>query len=119
MLNFAITVERKSRNILNAEAHLDLEEPAYPVDNQAAQAVDLLEQSMFDVLESHFTLLGKYQVELPKSTAIEKQMGAPFVRENVQLALLSQYKITKALGDYRVIQGYPVELPIKIFHYCI
>lgn len=104
---------------LNAEAHLDSEEPAYPVDNQADSVVDLLEQSMFDVLESHFTILGKYQVELPKSTAMKKQMGAPFVRETVQLALLSQYKITKALGDYRVIQGYPVEIPIKIFHYCI
>ena len=43
------------------------------------------DEPLTDIPGSHFTLLGKYEVELPRATAIYNQLWAPFNREGLSL----------------------------------
>ena len=66
---------------------------------------------------SHFTLLGKYEVELPRATAIYNQLWAPFNREGTRIALLARYEIRKHLKEHAVEN--PVEFSAQVLAYCM
>lgn len=66
---------------------------------------------------SHFTILGKYEVELPRGTAVYNQLWAPFNREGTRLALLARHEIRKHLKEHTVEN--PVEFSAQVLAYCM
>lgn len=66
---------------------------------------------------SHFTILGKYEVELPHGTAVYNQLWAPFNREGTRLALLARHEIRKHLKEHTVEN--PVEFSAQVLAYCM
>lgn len=75
------------------------------------------DESLTDIPGSHFTLLGKYEVELPRATAIYNQLWAPFNREGTRIALLARYEIRKHLKEH-VVEN-PVEFSAQVLAYCM
>lgn len=75
------------------------------------------DEPLTDIPGSHFTLLGKYEVELPRATAIYNQLWAPFNREGTRIALLARYEIRKHLKEHAVEN--PVEFSGQVFQYCM
>lgn len=75
------------------------------------------DEPLTDVPGSHFTLLGKYEVELPRATAIYNQLWTPFNREGTRIALLARYEIRKHLKEHAVEN--PVEFSAQVLAYCM
>lgn len=75
------------------------------------------ETSFPAVAGSHFTLLGRYPVELPQTTAIYNQLWAPFNREGLQLALMVRHTIRDLLKGHEVEN--PVEFSAQTLQYCL
>lgn len=75
------------------------------------------EKPLPDIPGSHFTILGKYQVELPRATAIYNQFWAPFNREGTRIAMLTRYEIGKHLKEHTVEN--PVEFSAQVLKYCM
>ena len=75
------------------------------------------DEPLTDIPGSHFTLLGKYEVELPRATAIYNQLWTPFNREGTRIALLARYEIRKHLKEH-VVEN-PVEFSAQVLAYCM
>lgn len=80
-------------------------------------AAALPDEPLPDIPGSHFTVLGKYTVELPRGTAVYNQLWAPFNREGTRLALLARHEIRKHLKEHTVEN--PVEFSAQVLAYCM
>jgi hypothetical protein len=91
-------------------------EPAVPEEAPAA-AENALPAADQEVTGSHFTVLGKYQVELPRATALYNQLWAPFNREGLRAADRAQEELSSHLKEHEVDN--PVEFSSRVLQYCL
>lgn len=91
-------------------------EPAVPEEAPAA-AENALPAADQEVPGSHFTVLGKYQVELPRATALYNQLWAPFNREGLRAADRAQKELSDHLKEHEVDN--PVEFSSQVLQYCM
>lgn len=80
-------------------------------------AAALPDEPLPDIPGSHFTVLGKYTVELPRGTAVYNQLWAPFNREGTRIAVLARHEIRKHLKEHTVED--PVEFSAQVLSYCM
>lgn len=83
----------------------------------AASAAEPSIEPRPDIPGSHFMVLGKYPVELPRATAIYNQLWAPFNREGTRIAVLARHEIRKHLKEH-VVEN-PVEFSAQVLAYCM
>ena len=91
--------------------------PEEPVPDTSAPAAAPQEEPLPDIPGSHFTVLGKYTVELPLATAVYNQLFATFNREGTRIAVLARHEIRKHLKEHTV--GNPVEFSVQLLSYCM
>ena len=96
-------------------------EPATPEEAPAA-AEDALpaaaqQENPPEVPGSHFTVLGKYSVDLPRATALYNQLWAPFNREGLWAADRAQDELEDHLKEHGVDN--PVEFSSRLLKYCL
>lgn len=92
------------------------EASAVPEEAPAA-AENALPAADQEVPGSHFTVLGTYQVELPRATALYNQLWAPFNREGLRAADRAQEELSNHLKEHEVDN--PVEFSSRVLQYCI
>lgn len=91
-------------------------EPAVPEEAPAASE-NALSAADQEVPGSHFTVLGTYQVELPRATALYNQLWAPFNREGLRAADRAQKELSDHLKEHEVDN--PVEFSSQVLQYCM
>lgn len=75
------------------------------------------QETLPEVPDSHFTVLGKYQVELPRATALYNQLWAPFNREGLQAADRARDELEEHLKEHEVEN--PVDFSSQLLSYCL
>lgn len=105
----------------------DLPQSAAPVDAAAPEETPATaenplpeaaqQETLPEVPCSHFTVLGKYQVELPRATALYNQLWAPFNREGLRAADRAQDELEAHLKEHAVDN--PVEFSSRLLKYCM
>lgn len=92
--------------------------PAAPEEPAMEMPAPALEKKPLpDIPGSHFTILGKYQVDLPRATALYNQLWAPFNREGTRIAVLARHEIDRHLKEHAVEN--PVEFSAQVLKYCM
>ena len=98
-----------------AEATAAPEEAPAAAENALPAAAQ--QETLPEVPGSHFTVLGTYQVELPRATALYNQLWAPFNREGLQAADRAQDELEEHLKEHEVEK--PVDFSSQRLGYCL
>lgn len=70
-----------------------------------------------DVEGSRFTILGRYEVDLPRATALQNQLWKPFNEEGTQAAFSVQYRVQDLIREKGVED--PVDFSSQLLDACI
>lgn len=98
-----------------AEAAAAPEEAPAAAENALPAAAQ--QETLPEVPDSHFTVLGTYQVELPRATALYNQLWAPFNREGLWAADRAQDELEEHLKEHEVEN--PVDFSSQLLGYCL
>lgn len=103
------------QNTAPGEAAAAPEETPTAAENDLPAAAQ--QETLPEVPGSHFTVLGMYQVELPRATALYNQLWAPFNREGLRAADRAQDELEDHLEEHSVDN--PVEFSSRLLKYCL